>query len=110
MENTILNITLKKGGAPANIGGQMGTSTLPLLIFKGPESMPFLAPRGVFLRENQLFVSDTGRNRVFIWNKFPETPFQEPDIVLGQDDADGALKRPACLRLRASATPWPCRR
>ena len=56
MENTILNITLKKGGATANIGGQMGTNTLPLLIFKGPESMPFLAPRGVFLRENQLFV------------------------------------------------------
>lgn len=62
---------------------------LPQLTFHGPESTPFLAPRGVFLRQNQLFVSDTGRNRVFIWNKFPETEFCEPDVVLGQGDADG---------------------
>ncbi len=106
MENTILNITLKKGGTPANIGGQMGTNTLPLLIFKGPESMPFLAPRGVFLRENQLFVSDTGRNRVFIWNKFPATPFQEPDIVLGQDDADGTSRNAGGL-VSAQSLQYP---
>ncbi len=89
MENTILNITLKKGGAPAEMPQHTGVEILPQLIFKGPQSTPFLAPRGVFLCENQLFVSDTGRNRVFIWNRFPETDFQEPDIVLGQGDADG---------------------
>lgn len=55
-------------------------------IFKGSEEMPFLAPRGVFATERNLFVSDTGRNRVFIWNKIPKTEYQEPDVVLGQVD------------------------
>ncbi|MGB6035513.1 MAG: hypothetical protein WBG42_04545 [Cryomorphaceae bacterium] len=53
-------------------------------IFKGSEATPFLAPRGVFEAEGKLFVSDTGRNRVFIWNSIPTAEFQEPDVVLGQ--------------------------
>jgi hypothetical protein len=92
VSDTILNITLKKGGAPANLPQHSGVEVLPHTIFKGPESTPFLAPRGVFLHQNQLFVSDTGRNRVFIWNKMPDTDFCEPDIVLGQDDADGVSR------------------
>jgi hypothetical protein len=55
-------------------------------IFKGSEQMPFLAPRGVFVANNHLFVSDTGRNRVFIWKDLPTSEFQEPDVVLGQSD------------------------
>ncbi|MBU6342242.1 MAG: hypothetical protein KGS48_12170, partial [Bacteroidetes bacterium] len=51
--------------------------------------MPFLAPRGVFLSQNQLFVSDTGRNRVFIWNHLPSSLNAEPDVVLGQDSSAG---------------------
>lgn len=89
MSDTILNITLKKGGAVPESPFPMGEMALPQLLFKGPETTPFLAPRGIFLCKNQLFVADTGRNRVFIWNQFPETTFQEPDIVLGQGDADG---------------------
>lgn len=53
-------------------------------IFKGDENNPFLAPRGVWLVNNKLIVADTGQNRVFIWNQFPETELQSPDIVLGQ--------------------------
>ena len=53
-------------------------------VFKGSEKMPFLAPRGVFVANNHLFVSDTGRNRVFIWNSIPTSEYQEPDVVLGQ--------------------------
>jgi hypothetical protein len=87
MENTILNITLKKG-APAHPHPAPQPELIPELIFKGPESTPFLAPRGVFLNQNQLFVSDTGRNRVFIWNELPGTTCREPDIVLGQEDAE----------------------
>lgn len=86
MENTILNITLKRGATAHQTPIQPGL--LPELVFKGPESTPFLAPRGVFLRNEQLFVSDTGRNRVFIWKNLPENTFQEPDVVLGQDDND----------------------
>jgi hypothetical protein len=89
MDHSILNITLKKGAAPTAHQEPAGSGLLPKMIFKGPESMPFLAPRGVFLWKNQLFVSDTGRNRVFIWNQIPQTPFQEPDVVLGQDDVGG---------------------
>lgn len=55
-------------------------------LFKGSEQMPFLAPRGVFVAKKHLFVSDTGRNRVFIWKDIPKTEFQEPDVVIGQSD------------------------
>ena len=51
--------------------------------------MPFLAPRGVFVAKNKLFVSDTGRNRVFIWNSIPTSEYQEPDVVLGQLEIEG---------------------
>lgn len=90
MDQTVLNITLKKGNAPfaATPEGD-NTPLLPKYVFKGPKSTPLLAPRGVFLLNGRLFVSDTGRNRVFIWNRFPESEFQEPDVVLGQGDADG---------------------
>ncbi|KAB8152635.1 hypothetical protein EZY14_012490 [Kordia sp. TARA_039_SRF] len=53
--------------------------------FKGSEQKPFLAPRGVFVANNMLFVSDTGQNRVFIWKNIPTTEFQEPDVILGQE-------------------------
>ena len=53
-------------------------------IFRGSEQKPFLAPRGVFVAKNKLFVSDTGQNRVFIWHTIPTTEFQEPDFILGQ--------------------------
>ncbi|TAH21942.1 MAG: hypothetical protein EAZ08_02075 [Cytophagales bacterium] len=53
-------------------------------LFKGGENNPLLAPRGVFIKNEMLFITDTGQNRVFIWKKVPKTLFQEPDIVLGQ--------------------------
>ncbi len=56
-------------------------------IFKGSKKKPFLAPRGVYVSGEKLFVSDTGQNRVFIWNSIPKTEFQEPDVVLGQLNA-----------------------
>ena len=53
-------------------------------VFKGAESTPFLAPRGVFTSAGKLFVSDTGRNRVFIWNQIPKGEHRDPDVILGQ--------------------------
>ncbi len=64
------------------LGNQVTRSS----IFKGSEKKPFLAPRGVFVSQNKLFVSDTGQNRVFIWNEFPSEEYQEPNIILGQTD------------------------
>jgi hypothetical protein len=53
-------------------------------LFKGTANNPFLAPRGVFIKNDALFVADTGQNRVFVWKKIPHTLYQEPDVVLGQ--------------------------
>lgn len=55
-------------------------------LFKGSEKKPFLAPRGVYVANNMLFVSDTGQNRVFIWNSIPTSEYQDPDIILGQTE------------------------
>lgn len=54
------------------------------IVFKGDEGNPLLAPRGVWLLDNKLIVSDTGQNRVFIWNSLPNQPCTPPDVVLGQ--------------------------
>lgn len=53
-------------------------------VFRGDPGNPFLAPRGVWLGPTHLIVADTGQNRVFVWNRLPEEPFQAPDLVLGQ--------------------------
>jgi hypothetical protein len=71
MDNQILNITLKKG-MPITVGTPL---LLPPMVsesylFKGDAGNPFLAPRGVFLIKNHLFVTDTGQNRVFIWGNW----------------------------------------
>lgn len=64
----------------------LGNKVKNARLFKGSEINPFLAPRGVFVANNMLFVSDTARNRVFIWKTIPTTEFQEPDIILGQSN------------------------
>lgn len=54
--------------------------------FYGDQESPFLAPRGVWLSPHQLIVSDTGRNRVFIWDHIPDSLHAAPSVVLGQTD------------------------
>ena len=86
MNDTVLNITLKKGNAPPAVAMPQEA---PFLVFRGAESTPFLAPRGVFMTKSHLLVSDTGRNRVFIWRNLPADAHAAPDVVLGQDDLVG---------------------
>jgi hypothetical protein len=62
----------------------LGNKVKNARLFKGSKDNPFLAPRGVFVANNMLFVSDTGQNRVFIWHSIPTTEYQEPDVILGQ--------------------------
>ena len=62
----------------------LGTQVANGRLFRGSKQKPFLAPRGVFVANNKLFVSDTGQNRVFIWNTIPTKEYQEPDVILGQ--------------------------
>ena len=60
-----------------------------LHVFQGEADNPLLAPRGVCLAQGKLIVSDTGQNRVFIWNEIPIDEFQAPDITLGQAHSQG---------------------
>ncbi len=108
MTDTILNVTLKKG-----VIENRDTEILPPLVeashvFKGDEGNPFLAPRGVFVAKNQLFVSDTGQNRVFIWKNLPITEggYQRPDVVLGQTEKE-ETGRNAGKKVSASTLQYP---
>jgi hypothetical protein len=75
-------------------------------VFSGEKDNPFLAPRGVCLIQGKLLVSDTGQNRVFIWNSLPEAEFQSPDITLGQSNASG-VGRNAGGKTTASTLMYP---
>ncbi len=66
----------------------LGDKVTDSRIFRGPEKKPFLAPRGVFVTADKLFVSDTGQNKVFVWNTIPTSEFQDPDVILGQEQIE----------------------
>lgn len=66
----------------------LGERVTDAFVFQGSEHKPFLAPRGVWATGEMLFVSDTGRNRVFMWKTMPTETFQEPDVILGQANID----------------------
>jgi hypothetical protein len=102
-----LAVTLKKGVPPTG----MPTAVVPtmsreLLDFKGDEGNPFLAPRGVCMAGGRLLVSDTGQNRVFIWNNIPTTMYAAPDVVLGQLTATDT-ERNAGQAVAASSLLYP---
>lgn len=63
----------------------LGSHLTNSYVFKGAKRKPFLAPRGVFVSDNMLVVSDTGQNRVFIWKHIPTKEFEDPDVILGQE-------------------------
>jgi len=70
----------------------LGSHVTNSFIFRGSKTKPFLAPRGVFVAGDSLFVSDTGQNRVFIWDGIPKTEFAEPSVVLGQDNIEASAR------------------
>lgn len=52
-------------------------------------------PKMSFTNGNKLVVSDTGNNRVLIYNSFPQNSSAIPDLVLGQSDFDSCSSRAA---------------
>ncbi|GGD70622.1 hypothetical protein GCM10011514_38350 [Emticicia aquatilis] len=106
-----MNISLSK--TPVSLGSGLGASAIdksPLvgqyLIFKGSENNPLLAPRGVWMHEKKLFVSDTGQNRVFIWHSIPQTAYATPDLILGQIEQNDT-GRNAGAGVSASSLQYP---
>lgn len=98
--DTILNITLKKGVANPTNAVEMPLMTSDSLMFKGDEGNPFLAPRGVFLIKNHLFVSDTGQNRVFIF-KIEDWKFRAENSGLGIEKSGLQVEpQPSTLNLQ----------
>ncbi len=75
-------------------------------LFKGDAGNPFLAPRGVVICHNKLIVSDTGQNRVFIWNEISRDEYQIPDVVLGQDVSAGTGRNNG-NKVTASSLQYP---
>ena len=71
---------------PAAIDLDLSPLLRNVYVFRGGVGNPLLAPRGVWTVGGRLIVADTGQNRVFIWNRVPDTEFAEPDLVLGQVD------------------------
>lgn len=84
----------------------LGKQVKKVLVFKGSAQKPFLAPRGVYVSQNKLFVADTGQNRVFIWHDLPKSEFQEPDVILGQSEVE-AVGRNAGENVSASSLHYP---
>lgn len=88
-----MNISLSK--SPVSQGSGLTASLLDkpnlvanYLVFRGSEHNPLLAPRGVWMVGEKLLISDTGQNRVFIWNKIPTAEYTKPDIILGQTEQE----------------------
>lgn len=68
-------------------------------------------PEGALVSFGKLFISDTGKHRVLIWNKVEDAlAGKNPDVVLGQDSLEGneprasknGLFRPASLSFDGS--------
>ena len=73
------DLVLGQAGFTTNLINQSSTAGA------APTAATLSAPYdGVTSNGLQLFVTDTGNNRVLIWNTFPTTNDQAADVVLGQ--------------------------
>ena len=64
------------------------TAAAPQYVVTNGTTINLNLPQGALLAGNQLFVGDTGNNRVQIWNNFSSAVASNPaDIILGQPNA-----------------------
>ena len=49
-----------------------------------PTSLTLSSPQGVCTNGSQFFISDTGNNRILVFNSVPTSPSTQPNFVLGQ--------------------------
>jgi len=77
-----------------------------IIEFYGEEQNTLLAPRAVCFHDEILVVSDTGKNRVFIWNQFSYKSHQKANVILGQKDSNDT-ERNAGDTVSASSLQYP---
>ncbi len=63
-------------------------------------------PQGVWLQNGQLFVADTGNNRVLVWNRIPTTNGQAADYVLGQPNFNQVISPNTTNPVAAANSLW----
>ena len=83
--DVVPDVDLRGGWSPAVWLGAPAPGGLAL-----PAAQPSMAwmysPRGVFVDDTRVVVTDTGNHRVLIWHTLPECDEQPADVVLGQPD------------------------
>jgi len=79
---------------PDLVIGQPNFSTLQTQALGVVTATAMRGPQGVWIGNNRLYVADTQNNRVLIWNSWPTTNNQTPDVVLGQPDFTHANQPP----------------
>ncbi len=90
-------------GAPATVVlGQKDFTTLQPASTVSATSLR--GPEGVWIQGQQLFVADSGANRVLIWNQIPTQNTQAADVVLGQPNFTSAPANPAATS-QSMSTP-----
>lgn len=52
----------------------------------------FINPKDIFYDGQRFFLADSTNHRVLIWNNFPSTINQTPDVVLGQPDMSSSIR------------------
>ena len=85
--DTVPEVDLTDGWAPEVWLGAPAPGGLALPAAK-PSMAWMYSPRGVFLSDDHLVVTDSGNHRVLIWHRIPETDEQPADVVLGQPDGE----------------------
>ena len=91
--NRLLVYNTVPGAHNASASRVIGQSTSSLTIRNGRSAIGStdVSSLRVYADANRLIVPDSERNRVLIWNTFPTSNNQAPDIVLGQADFTSGL-------------------
>ncbi len=85
--DVVPEVDLTGGWAPQVWLGAPAPGGLALPAAK-PSMAWMYSPRGVFVSDEHLVVTDTGNHRVLIWHGVPERDEQPADVVLGQPDGE----------------------
>ncbi len=85
--DVIPEVDLTGGWAPHLWLGAPAPGGLALPAAK-PSMAWMYSPRGVFVSDEHLVVTDTGNHRVLIWHGVPERDEQPADVLLGQPDGE----------------------